>query len=210
MYYIYCITNEINKNTYIGQRKSEYLNDNYMGSGIKLPSAFKKYGIENFSKSILAITETKKNADILEKVFIAMYRAEGKAEYNIACGGQGGNLFENHKHNEEYKKYMRDINLGEKNPFYNKKHSDITKEKMRQKARGRKLSEETLKKISESLKGHKGYFKNHIHSEYEKQRISYSVKNKICKVKESYIKYKINHPDITWNKFQTLYKLGQI
>lgn len=210
MYYIYCITNEINKNTYIGQRKSKCLDDTYMGSGIKLPEAFEKYGKENFSKTILAVTETKKNADILERVFIAMYRAEGKAEYNIADGGQGGPLFKNHTHDEEYKKYMREINLGDKNPFYNKKHTESTKEKIRQKHIGRKLSEETLKKISEKLKGHKGYFKNHTHSENEKERISNSVKVKIIIVKKCYEEYKINHPDITWNKFQTLYKLGKI
>lgn len=93
MYYIYCITNNINERTYIGQRKCPKSKtpeiDLYMGSGVLLRRAFEKYGKENFSKTILAVTETKENIDVLERVFIAMYRAEGEAEYNIADGGEG-------------------------------------------------------------------------------------------------------------------------
>lgn len=65
-----------------------------MGSGLNINRAFEKYGMQNFSKSILAVAHTKENINILEKVFIALYRAEGKAEYNIADGGQGGDLGE--------------------------------------------------------------------------------------------------------------------
>lgn len=90
LYYIYVISNLINSKTYIGQHKTNNLNDNYMGSGLNITKAIKKYGKENFSKFILAIANTKFNADILEKYFISLYRAEGKAEYNIANGGSGG------------------------------------------------------------------------------------------------------------------------
>lgn len=95
MYFIYCITNKINGKTYICQHKTDNLDDDYMGSGflILILKAHKKYGIKNFSKSILAITEIKENVDILERAFIAMYRSEGKAEYNLADGGQGGGIF---------------------------------------------------------------------------------------------------------------------
>ena len=91
MFYIYCITNNLNGKTYIGQRKCPENKlpetDKYMGSGVYLRNAKKKYGIENFSKKIIAICETQENADILEKVFIALYREMGKAEYNMASGG---------------------------------------------------------------------------------------------------------------------------
>lgn len=179
MYYIYEIKNNINGKTYIGQHKSVNVSDSYMGSGIALNKAFHKYGMNNFSKSILAISETKENINVLEKVFIALYRAEGKAEYNIANGGDGGNLFQNHKHNSEYKNYMSEINSGEKNPFYNKKHSNETKEKLRQLHFGKKLSEETLIKISEKLKGRKGYFKGKTHTDFEKIKLEILSKLKL-------------------------------
>ena len=41
---------------------------------------------KTFQKTILAITETQENADILERVFISLYREMGKAEYNMASG----------------------------------------------------------------------------------------------------------------------------
>lgn len=210
MYYIYEIKNNINGKTYIGQHKSVNVSDSYMGSGIALNKAFHKYGMNNFSKSILAISETKENINVLEKVFITSYRAEGKAEYNIADGGDGGNLFQNHRHTSEYKNYMREINSGEKNPFYNKKHSNEIKEKLRQSHIGKKLSEETLMKISEKLKGHKGYFKGKTHTDFEKNKIRNSIKIKIENVKKNYFEYKIKNPNITWNEFQKLCKLGKV
>lgn len=54
-YYIYRITNNINHKTYIGQHKyckSLLVDDGYMGSGVILRKAQKKYGIENFTKEM--------------------------------------------------------------------------------------------------------------------------------------------------------------
>ena len=101
IYYIYCITNLMNDKTYIGQHKTENLNDSYMGSGLMITKSIRKYGKNNFSKEILAITGTKQNADILEKCFIALYREIGKAEYNLATGGTGGQ--DGRKHTEQEK-----------------------------------------------------------------------------------------------------------
>lgn len=55
MFYIYEITNNLNGKTYIGQRKCPENKlpetDKYMGSGVYLRNAKKKYGIQNFSKN---------------------------------------------------------------------------------------------------------------------------------------------------------------
>ena len=171
MYYIYEIKNNINNKTYIGQHKTNDLNDDYMGSGTLLHRAYEKYGKENFTKRIFAICETSQNANILEKVFIALYRVDGKAEYNIADGGNGGNLgnvvnekirnsiillYEN---NPDIKIKISDkskLRVGDKNPFYGHKHSEKSLNKMSDSHKGcvawnkgipRDL--ETKKKISE-------------------------------------------------------------
>ena len=124
MYYIYRITNKINGKTYIGQHKYKKLDDDYMGSGVLITRAQKKYGIESFAKEILySSIQYRETADDVERFAIAKERAIGKAEYNIANGGQGGNLGEE----------------------VNRKRAEALK--------GKHISEETKRKMSEARKG---------------------------------------------------------
>ena len=159
-YCIYCITNKINGKTYIGQHRTNNLNDDYMGSGVLLKQAYNKYGIENFVKSILAITGNKETMNLLEKIFIDLFWKENKCEYNLAPGGLGGFI------SEEVNEINRLAHLGKKqtiesnikrsktlmgHPSYirtkewRENHSKIMK--------GRKHTEETKRKISEIIKG---------------------------------------------------------
>ena len=130
MYYIYRITNLINGKTYIGQHKYKKLNDSYMGSGVYLAKAKKKYGIENFKKEILEFNiPTVELANDWEQMYILFERAKGKAEYNLANGGNGIGTV-----SEETKRKLSKIN------------------------KGRKLSEETKRKMSETRKGKSAYW----------------------------------------------------
>ena len=149
MHYIYEIKNKLNGKTYIGQRKCPInkfpeTDTKYMGSGVYIKNAMKKYGIENFEKKIIAISETTESIDILEKVFIKLYRKEGKAEYNMADGGQIRFTM-----SEEVKK-----KLSKSRRNYISNHPESLIEHSN-KMKGRKLSKETRKKISESNKGKK-------------------------------------------------------
>lgn len=88
---IYKTTNKINGKIYIGQDR--FNNPKYLGSGLKLKRSIKKYGIENFDKSILEVCESKEILDEREKFWIAKYDSTNDAVgYNIANGGQGGEI----------------------------------------------------------------------------------------------------------------------
>lgn len=180
MYYIYCITNNINGKIYIGQRKCPEnklpeTDVKYMGSGCYLAKAKQKYGIENFSKKIIAIAGCKENINILEKVFIALYRAEGKAEYNIAEGGFCSNPYE-FKSEEEKKKIYQKISIAHKGKYFTEEH----KRKISESNKGHKFSEETKIKMSKNRKGKRigkenSFYGKH-HSEETRMRISESNK----------------------------------
>lgn len=142
MWCIYRITNHINGKTYVGQHKYIDLNDSYMGSGKLLQLAFKKYGLDNFSKDIL-ISEipTREQADKEEIRMISLERFNGHGEYNIVDGGQG---FRGH-HTEETKRKIGKASLGN---HYAKGHNIGNKH-----ALGNVLSEETRNQMGRSRLG---------------------------------------------------------
>lgn len=140
-HYIYLITNLLNKKTYIGQRKCliDILPErdiSYMGSGKLIKLAINKHGVENFNKDILAICSTRDVANILEIEYIKLYREIGKAEYNIADGGVISQ-------NEKMIETIRESVI----KHYNSPEGLITRKKLSESCKGRKLSDETKRKL---------------------------------------------------------------
>lgn len=91
-YYVYIVKNSINGKKYIGKRRCscEIADDKYLGSGIILKKAIKKYGKENFTKGIIEVCETEDEAYDREIYWIAYYDATHSDEfYNISEGGAG-------------------------------------------------------------------------------------------------------------------------
>ena len=91
-HYVYEITNLVNGKKYIGKRscKCPIEDDKYMGSGILISKAIKKYGKENFRKDILEICNSEEMAFEREKYWIKHYNAvESREFYNIKDGGEG-------------------------------------------------------------------------------------------------------------------------
>lgn len=91
MYYtIYKITNQINGKYYIGQHVTDNLNDHYLGGGVLLLKAQKKYGRKNFTKEILFVFDNfddmnNKEIEIVTEEFVK----EGD-NYNLQLGGAKG------------------------------------------------------------------------------------------------------------------------
>jgi hypothetical protein len=109
-YYIYKTTNTINGKYYIGKHSTNDLDDGYLGSGLRLQAAIAKYGRESFSKEIICFTETKEELNIKEKEIVNESIVNDSLSYNMALGGQGGNLGE--EVNSKIGKTMSAINKG--------------------------------------------------------------------------------------------------
>ena len=189
MYYIYRITNLINGKTYIGQHKYKKLDDNYMGSGVYLAQAKKKYGIENFKKEILySRIQYRETADDMERFAIAKERAIGKAEYNIASGGNGGSWKGRQsgmkgKHlSEESRKKISKANKGHSVSEKTRKKialantgkhpTEETRKKLSETHKKKHPTEKTRKKMSEANKGKNNGFYGKKHSDDTKKKLS--------------------------------------
>jgi hypothetical protein len=83
----------VNGKWYIG--KYEGSKPSYLGSGVAIMRAIKKYGKEKFIREILAESETGKQLAELEKEFIIKTNARNDPmSYNIAEGGIGGKTYD--------------------------------------------------------------------------------------------------------------------
>ena len=181
---VYETTNLINGKYYIGKHSTSDPNDDYLGSGTTLNRAVKKYGIENFSKTILAIFNTEQEALDYEEILVTIEFIKSNNNYNLVVGGGCFGSGDNHPlfgktHSNETKKKMSDSLKGENNPLFGKTHSNETKKKMSEANKGKKSPffrrthlEESRKKISDSKKGenHPLFGKNR--SEETKKKIS--------------------------------------
>ena len=91
--YVYKTTNKINGKIYIGLKQKSTFDTSYLGSGNLIQRSIKKYGKDAFRVEVLDWAPDKKSLDLLEQYYIKMYRAtDNSIGYNIANGGQGGNL----------------------------------------------------------------------------------------------------------------------
>ena len=186
--YIYKITNQINGKIYIGKHSTDNLDDGYMGSGILICKAEKKYGIENFTKEYLAFCDTEERLNWFEKFYIKKYKAK-EVGYNLTDGGDGHlgfimteetkqKLSEAKKGKTFSKEHKQKLSEAKKGKTFSKEH----KQKLSEAKKGKTLSEEHKQKISEANKKRlveKGVpFKGQHLSEEHKQKISDAMKGK--------------------------------
>lgn len=206
--FVYVTTNLINGKRYIGRccmqttRKNSW--KHYLGSGYLLEKAFKKYGKENFKRTIISFAydndELNKQESDLIKFFDATnndnyYNISDKYYYNFWKHATDAekeemklkmsqkSIWKNlskpelEKRKNEYSERVK----GEKNPFFNKKHSDNTKRKISQSNKGKTIGD----KNASYWKGKTGKEHNRYgstFSEESKKKMSESAKKRIQRI----------------------------
>ena len=156
--FIYITTNLVNGKKYIGQKTFDHYGrgrwKTYLGSGVHLKNAVKKYGRENFSRDIIAITYSMEELNQLEIEFIRCHDAvESKDYYNAAHGGDL--VMKYIHHSEETRARMKKSHIGMTQLVE-------TRLKIGKAHKGKVLSKETRLRISQARKGKYGG-KNHPH-----------------------------------------------
>jgi group I intron endonuclease len=167
---IYKITNKINGKIYVGKNITNDIN--YMGSGLILGSAKKKYGVDNFVKEIIETCSSEEELNEREKYWIERLQSINRdIGYNIAEGGNGGNTRKGYdddelleyynnisnglKTSEKYKKSIEN-KKGTKNPKHSEKMKELYKEgKLKMGIYTPKVTDSTRLKISQKNKGKK-------------------------------------------------------
>jgi hypothetical protein len=99
---VYEVTNLINGKRYIGKHSTKNLNDGYLGSGIGIRKAIKKYGKENFEKKILAEFDTEEDALKYEREIVSDSVVKDSNTYNMVNGGKGWNTEEAKRMNKKW------------------------------------------------------------------------------------------------------------
>lgn len=165
LYSVYMHQNKTNGLIYIGQTNN--IERRWRTNGVdykkcqRFYEAIQEFGWDGFEHIILAEGLTKQEADDLEIFYISEFQTQNSEYgYNMRGGGSNGTLSEETKQKlsqlaKERGLWKGDLNprhldplFGERNGMYGKHHSEETKQKISDALKGREISEEQKKKIS--------------------------------------------------------------
>ncbi len=140
--YIYLTTCLVNGKKYIGQSINQRNKNTYLGSGIGFKCALRKYGKDNFKKTIMVDNVSCLNElNKLEREFIRKHDCLSPSGYNLDLGGTNKGRM-----SEATKAKMIKSKTGKK---YTEKQRIANSESHK----GLKLSDETKKKIGDANRG---------------------------------------------------------
>ncbi len=154
-HFIYKTTNILSGRYYIGMHSTDNLQDGYLGSGNRLRLAVRKHGKENFKREILEFCETREELKKREREVVTLDEISKEECMNLVIGGEGG--LSTAEHVSKYQKERW------KDSDYREKTLNMLKESVKRGHKngnykydtftGKKHSDETKKKMSESSKG---------------------------------------------------------
>lgn len=165
-HFIYETTNTKTGKKYIGLHSTNNLDDGYLGSGVRIKRAIKKYGKNCFVRKILEHSATRESLLELETKYVTPEVIEDENFYNISLGGKSyidslANIDDSKKFISHQKRAgkiggraMYDSMTPEEKKEWHKKGRAASKG-----TKGCKLpkSPETIKKLSELRKKSKKY-----------------------------------------------------
>lgn len=195
--FVYQTTNKLNGRKYIGKHVCTDLNDGYYGSNPELREDIKTFGYENFDRIILDYAETDEELAAKESYYLRLYQVvESPNFYNQSYSSSGGNTFKNWS-KERYSEFIelqRKVQTG-------KSRSQKTKNRISKNNvgfKGKSHSEESRKRISESLKGNK------FSDETRKKLAESSSKGKVYCYFNGELKFVFNNSSDGVRKFREL------
>jgi group I intron endonuclease len=151
MGYIYTIRNKTDKKIYVGQtiqdveaRWKDHLRKESNCRYLK--SAINKYGVDNFVFQLVCITFDNQ-LDDMEIKYIEQYNCLVPNGYNLRLGGNSGRHHAETKQkiSETLKKRYKNGLIHPRNQL-GKLHSEISKKKISESLKGRKMSQESINK----------------------------------------------------------------
>ncbi len=145
-----------NGKIYIGQSKDIdnrwfAYSKGYIYEQPKLKYAIKKYGWNNVVKEVPIIAYNALDRNWWEIYYINKFDTMNKG-YNCTAGGVS---ITGYKHSQETKNKMREAALGSKNHRFGTKHTDEWKKDISKKLKGRKRTQSSIDKIVKALTGRK-------------------------------------------------------
>ena len=166
-HFIYKTTCNVTGKYYIGMHSTDNLEDGYLGSGKRLRYSVRKYGPENHSREILEFCKSREELIIKETEIVNLNEIAKEECMNLVIGGTGGWTIDQQKENAKKsnirQKWLRENDI-DWSIAYNKKLSIALYNQYANGTReycfqgnfdwtGKKHSEETKKKMSESQQG---------------------------------------------------------
>jgi group I intron endonuclease len=156
-HFIYITTNLLNGKQYIGDHSCyNPICDNYLGSGIYINKAIKKFGKENFKREILESFNSKEEAFNAQEKYIKLYKTHvSQGGYNISW--KGGHQCSKSVSIETRLK-MSQIKTGKKRKPFSEEHKLKLKQKNSHRLIAYNRSKEGREMVSKLFKGKKKFF----------------------------------------------------